>query len=336
MQLDWKLSVESHRQLDRKLAIELYRKMVLVRRAEQRWIELWERGLIPGAVHSGIGQEALSVGIVAPLRRDDYLLFSHRGIGHCIAKGMRPGRIFAEFMGRYGGCSRGKGGAHLSDDSLGILGLSGSPGGNAVVALGAALSAQMRGTDQVSVCFFGEGAANRGPVHEAMNMAAAWRLPCIFVCENNGYAMFTPQRWTSAITDVADRAKAYGMPGCVVDGNDALAVYDASYRAILRARSGEGPTLIEGKTYRWRGHFEGDPGFYRPQEEIDAWKQRCPVRTFREVIVQVGLMSDEEASGLEDEVASEIDAETKLALTSPYPPHEELMAGVYSQAAGVA
>jgi acetoin:2,6-dichlorophenolindophenol oxidoreductase subunit alpha len=324
MQLGWKLSVESHVQLDRKLAVELFRKMTLVRQAEQRWVELWEQGLIPGLVHSGIGHEALSVGTVAPLRHDDYLLFSHRGIGHCIAKGMQPGRIFAEFMGRLGGPSRGRGGPHLADPSLGILGFAGGRGGNTVVALGAALSAQMRGTDQVSLCFFGDGAANHGPVHEAMNAASAWKLPCIFICENNGYAMFTPQRKTSAVTDVADRARAYDMPGCVVDGNDVLAVYDAAHRAILRARSGDGPSLIEGKTYRWRGHYEGDQGSYRPQEEVDAWKQRCPVRTYREVLLSWGVLDDDEASGIEDDVRREVDVETELARASPFPAPEEL------------
>ena len=335
MQPDKRLLAEAPRAPDRKLALELYRQLVLARRAEARLVELWEQGLVPGRLCSGLGQEALAVGAVSALRPSDFLVPSHRGIGHCLARGMRPSGIFAEYLGRQDGCSHGKGGTNLADRRLGVLGLSGTPGSGAVVAAGAALSAQVRGTDQVALCFFGEGTSNRGPIHEAMNLASVWKLPCIFVCENNGYSMGTPQRCTMAITDVAERARGYGMPSWVVDGNDVLEVYEVTQRAVIRARSGEGPTLIEGKTYRWRGHWEGDPGIYRPSEEVEVWRQRCPVQTFREVLLGSGLLSEEEASALENEVAAEIEKETESALRSPFPPPLELARGVFSQPIGI-
>jgi TPP-dependent pyruvate/acetoin dehydrogenase alpha subunit len=317
--------------LDLKRLIDLYKTMLLVRRFEEKMVELYEEGYIPGALHLGIGHEALSVGACAPLREDDYLLFSHRGFGHCIAKGMPPGKILAEFMGKRSGCSGGKGGVHLADYSLGILGISGSQGGNHVIATGAGLSAQLRGTDQVTACFFGDGTANRGTFLEGINMTAVWKLPVLFICENNLYGFSTAQSRSMVVEDVAARAPGLGIPGEVVDGNDAIAVYEVVQKAIARARAGDGPSLIEGKTYRWRGHHEWDPGTaYRSQEEMAAWKEKCPIHRLETRLVEMGAMDRDSVAEMEKEVAQEVAAAVEFAMGSPEPLPTDLLAGVYA------
>lgn len=322
-------------EVNRELRLKLYKKMLLNRFVEEEMIELVKEKKIYGALHLGIGHEALSVGATFPLRQDDYLVFSHRGVGHCLAKGIPPSAVVGEFMGRAIGCSQGKGGVHLSDYSRGVLGISGSQGGNFVIATGAGLRAKMKGTDQVAMCFFGEGTSNRGPFHEGINMAAVWKLPVIFVCENDTYSFSTRQNQVMLLENVADRASAYGIPGVVVDGNDVLAVYQAVIESIERARGGEGPTIIEGKTYRWRGHSENEDGLaYRDESEIEEWKENCPISRFEKVLLENGA-SDAELSAIRREIKDYIFEELKLAHNSPVPEQRELFSGVYANPSGL-
>ncbi|WP_258360779.1 thiamine pyrophosphate-dependent dehydrogenase E1 component subunit alpha [Moorella sulfitireducens] len=320
---------------EKNVLVELYRKMLLDRYLEEAMVELYRQGYIPGSLHLGIGHEALSIGTTVPLRRDDYLVFSHRGVGHSLGKGVPARTILAEFMGRATGCSLGKGGVHLSDFSVGCLGISGSQGGNIVIATGAGLSAKMRGTDQVTAVYFGEGTANRGCFHEGINQAAVWRLPVIFICENDLYSYSTHQSKIMLRENVADHAYGYGIPGVVVDGNDVLAVYEAMQEAIARARAGEGPTLIEGKTYRWRGHHEKDPALYRDPAEVEAWKQKCPIKRFELFLQAERIISPEEQASIQDEVRQEVQEAIDFALNSPFPQPEELYRGVYANPAGI-
>ena len=313
--------------LGKELLVDLYEKMLLTRRFEERVVEVYKQGLIPGALHLGIGHEAFSVGAIAPLNKDDYLLISHRGFGHSIAKGISPARILAEYMGKKTGCSRGLGCAHLADRTVGIPGVSGCQGGNHVVAPGLALATQMKGTQQVTACVFGDGTANRGTFLEGINMAAVWKLPVIFLCENNLYGFSVPIREAMATENVADRATCLGLPGVVVDGNDVTAVYEAAKEAVERARSGEGPTLIEGKTYRWRGHTERDPGTaYRSLEEVEQWKRKCPIQRLQRLFLAENLMSPKELEIIEDTVLQQVEEAVQFAINSEMPGIEDLKA----------
>jgi len=318
-------------EITKSLMLELYEKMLLNRIVEEEMAKLVIEKKIFGALHLGIGHEALSVGATLPMRKDDYLVFSHRGVGHSLTKGIPPSQIVGEFMGRSIGCSKGKGGVHLSDYSRGVLGISGSQGGNFVIAAGAGLRAKMKGTDQVAMCFFGEGTSNRGPFHEGVNMAAVWKLPVIFVCENDTYSFSTHQKQVMLIDNVADRAASYGIPGVVVDGNDVLAVYQAVNQAVERARAGEGPTIIEGKTYRWCGHHEFEDGTkYRDKAEIEAWKQKCPIIRVEKQLINYGTATKKELKQIEEQVKENIQKELELANNSPVPKPEELFTDVYA------
>jgi len=316
--------------------LEMYRKMLTIRLFEEKLAQMFAEGAMPGIAHLYIGEEAMAVGVCSALRPDDYIVSTHRGHGHLIAKGGRPERMMAELFGRVDGYCKGKGGSmHIADLEIGILGAMGIVGSGGPIATGAALSAKMRGTDQVSVSFFGDGASNQGAVHEAANLAGAWKLPLIFVCENNGYAMSTPQSKHQAIRNVADRAAAYGFPGVVVDGNDVLAVYEAAAAAVARARAGEGPSLIEGKTYRWRGHHEADVGQgirYRSKEEIEEWVARCPIRRFQTLLLEKGIASEAEAEGIRDEVGATIERAVEYGRNSALPTAEDARVDVYSPA----
>ncbi|MBW2145895.1 MAG: thiamine pyrophosphate-dependent dehydrogenase E1 component subunit alpha [Deltaproteobacteria bacterium] len=309
--------------LDNHTLIRLYRLMVLTRRTEEVLNDEFRAGSIPRSPHSGIGHEGFSVGAVAPLRQDDYLFGSHRGIGHSIAKGMAPSAIIAEAMGRVGGCGKGRAGSPV-DTSLGVLGISGCQGGNHVIATGTALSASMRQTQQVTACFFGDATANRGTFLEGINMAAVWKLPVLFFCENNFWGFSTPILKAMAVENVADRAPSLGLPGVIVDGNDVIAVYEETSKAIERARKGEGPTLIEGKTYRWRGHHEKDPDFYRSAEDIEEWKEKCPIRRLKERMLKDELLKKTEFDAIDREIEKEVLAAVKWAKESPAPGTEEL------------
>ena len=257
---------------------DLYRSMVLIREAEETVLRLFSQNRMPGFIHSYIGEEATAVGVCALLRPDDYVSSTHRGHGHIVAKGGDLRLFFAELYGKASGYCKGKGGSmHVADLDLGILGANGIVGGGIPIAAGAALAAQLRGTDQVAVSFMGDGATDIGAFHESLNLAALWDLPVVFVVENNGYADFIAQRDHQRIEQVSGRAAGYGMPGHTVDGNDVEQVLQAASEAVDRARAGRGPTLLECVTYRWRGHFEGDPQPYRTQDEVEAWKERDPL-----------------------------------------------------------
>jgi pyruvate dehydrogenase E1 component alpha subunit len=315
---------------DKEKLVWMYRKMVEIRIFESRVAELFAAGKIPGFVHLYIGEEAVAVGACANLKDTDFITSTHRGHGHCIAKGGRLDLMMAELFGKETGYCKGKGGSmHIADVEIGILGANGIVGGGLGIAPGAGLSAKMRGTDQVTICFFGDGASNQTTFHEGINLASAWKLPIIFVCENNQYGISLHQSRHQNITDIADRATAYGIPGVVVDGNDVMAVYEAVGEAVKRARAGEGPSLVECKTYRWRGHFEGDPQMYRPQEEIEEWKAKDPIPRFEALLAEMGVMTAEEAEAIRKEVAAEVEAAVEFAEKSPEPAPEAALEDLY-------
>jgi len=319
---------------EHELKIQLYRTMLRIRRFEEKLIELKARGSIPGVLHLYIGEEATATGTCAALRQDDYITSTHRGHGHCIAKGGDISRMMAELFGRSTGYCCGKGGSmHIANVDLGILGANGIVAAGMPIAGGAALSIKMRGREQVVVCFFGDGAANQGAFHESLNMAAIWKLPVIFVCENNQYAISVAQSRSSSIRDVYLRKDSYGMHGCMVDGNDVMAVYEAVQEAAQRARLGKGPALIECKTYRWRGHYEGEADrtyTYRTDEEIEDWKKKCPIERFRTTLLEEGIFGEDDFKGMELEVRKEIEEAIHFAETSPFPEPEEALTGLYA------
>jgi TPP-dependent pyruvate/acetoin dehydrogenase alpha subunit len=309
--------------------IEYYRRMLTIRYCEEQIGLLFTRNLTMGTAHLSIGQEACAVGVLAVARPDDYVVSTHRGHGHLLAKGASPARLIAEICGRATGFCRGKGGSqHIAVGEINFLGTNGITGGGIPIATGAALSVKIRGTDQVVICFFGDGAANQGTFHESLNMAAVWKLPVVYVCENNGYAMYTRSTDVTSVADIAVRAGAYGIPGLKVDGMDLLAVRDAAAEAIDRARLGLGPTLLELETYRLCGHSKSDPGKYRPKDEVAKWTARDPVATWRQRLLVEGL-AEVELARVEAEVKAEIEAATEFALQSPYA-EDEALEGTYA------
>ena len=278
--------------IEKEKLIDMYRTMLRIRTFEERVSKEFAAGNIPGFVHLYIGEEAAATGTCANLRPDDYITSTHRGHGHLIAKGGKTEQMMAELYGKETGYCKGKGGSmHIADTEIGILGANGIVGGGIPVAGGAAISAQMRGKDQVVICFLGDGASNRGTFHEGINMAACWDLPIVYVIENNMYAEKTRISDTCRLPNVSDRASAYGIPNVTVDGNDVIAVYEAVSEAIARARKGEGPTLVECKTYRWHGHYEGDAQTYKPKEEVEEWMQKDPIVTFRKRLIEMGVLA---------------------------------------------
>lgn len=318
--------------LTREKLVEMYRKMLEIRLFEEKVFELYGQNLVPGTIHLYAGEEAVAAGVCSALRMDDYIISTHRGHGHCIAKGADLNRTMAEILGKETGYCKGKGGSmHIADFSIGMLGATAVVGAGLPIAVGAGLSAKLRKTDQVTVCFFGEGASNQGTFHESLNMASTWKLPVIFVCENNLYAMGTRQSRVMNIENVADRAAAYGIQGVATDGNDVLAVYKATSEAVEEARRGEGPTLIECKTYRHKGHSRVDPAKYRPKEEVQDWLRRDPIKNLKEYLAREYSLTDDELQSIEKEVATRIDEAVKFALESPYPKPEEALEDVYSQ-----
>lgn len=310
---------------------ELLRKMYLIRAFEEQAEQLYALGKIHGTMHLSIGMEASAVGAVAALRPDDFILSTHRGHGHCIAKDADLNRMMAEFMGKETGYCRGRGGSmHIADVQGGNLGANGVVAGGIPIAVGVGMSQKMQRTGRVCLCFFGDGAANSGPFHEALNMAAIWALPVIFVCENNQYAMSYSTQKAFAIQHISERAAGYGMPGETVDGNDLMAVYEAASRAVARARSGQGPTLIENVTYRWRGHSKSDANRYRSKAEIDAWKERDPIARFRRRLAENGELSEAEAEAIRREAYAAIAAAVTFADASPEPDVATIEDGVYA------
>jgi TPP-dependent pyruvate/acetoin dehydrogenase alpha subunit len=307
--------------------LDFYRTMVTIRQFETMAGELFAAGKIPGFIHLSIGQEASSVGVCSCLRADDYLTTTHRGHGHIIAKGGDLKKMAAELFGKKTGYCKGKGGSmHIADFSIGILGANGVVAGGLPIIAGAGFSIKMRRTDQVAVCFFGDGASNRGPVHEVMNMASVWKLPIIFVIENNQYASTTPRQDACSIDDICIRAAGYNMPGAAVDGNDVLQVREATMQAVERARKGEGPSLIENKTYRIKGHFEGDPQKYRTAAEVKDWQEhKDPIKRFADLLSRQNILTPDLDRQIKDEAAARLEAALAFAESSPYPaPHEAL------------
>jgi len=323
------------RQYSPEVLKEALRKMYLIRRFEEGAEESYTRGLIHGTMHLSIGQEASAVGISLPLTDDDMITSTHRGHGHCIAKGADVSRMFAEFFGKETGYCHGRGGSmHIADVSKGNLGANGIVGGGIPIAVGAALSMKKQKTGRVVVSYFGDGANNEGAFHEALNMAAVWKLPVIFVCENNGYGMSTSTKRSTAVPNVADRAVAYAMPGVIVDGNNLSDVAEASNEAVERARRGEGPTLIECKTYRHRGHSKSDRNRYRTKEEIEDWiTNRDPIRLFEEQMQEYGVIDAAGIEAVRADVEREIEAAIEFAKASPMPDIASLTRDVYTDLA---
>lgn len=307
------------------------RKMHLIRRFEESAEAAYIRGLSYGTMHLSIGEEASAVGVCTPLSDSDLITSTHRGHGHCIAKGGDVNRMFAEFLGKETGYCHGRGGSmHIADPAKGNLGANGVVGGGIPIAVGAALAAKKRQTGAVAVCFFGDGASNEGAFHESLNMASIWKLPVVFVCENNKYGMSTSVERSMAVKNVADRAAAYAMPGVVVDGNNFAEVAEASFQAVERARRGDGPTLIECKTYRIRGHSRSDRNLYRTKEEIESWTKRDPILFLEAELEALGLVSRSEIEAIRAQVEDEIAKGVAFAEASPVPLAQDLLRDVYT------
>ena len=312
---------------DAKTYLNLYQTMVTIRQFETMAGEMFAEGKIPGFIHLSIGQEGSSVGVCSVLRPDDYLTTTHRGHGHMIAKGADLNKMVAELFGKKTGYCKGKGGSmHIADFSIGFLGANGVVAGGLPIITGAGLSIKMRKTDQVAICFFGDGASNRGPVHEAMNMASIWKLPIIFCVENNQFASTTRTSYACSVEDICTRAAGYNMPGVAVDANDILAVRKAATKAVARARKGEGPTLLENKTYRIKGHFEGDPQKYRNKDEIASWQDKLdPINRFAKALTQKKVLNKKKIQQIWDESAAKLQAALAFAEKSPFPEPEEAL-----------
>ena len=315
--------------IDRETLMQMLRRMWMIRNFELKVIEVHSAGEFTGAAHPYIGEEAVAVGACAALNDTDYIAGNHRSHGHPIAKGGRVDKAMAELYGRVDGYCKGKGGSmHLADFSIGILGESGILGSSVPVAVGAALAAKLREENFVSLVFFGDGASNQGALHESMNLASIWSLPVIFVCENNQYAVTTSYATTVSVEHVSDRASAYNMPGLLIDGQDAIAMYEATVEAVRRARAGEGPTLIEGLTYRFEEHSLGlgrvRRGEYRTEEEIDSWRQRDPIVIHEDRLISQGIASREECDAVNAETQQEVDRAVDFARNSPFPEEADL------------
>ena len=320
---------------DKTLLMEMLRRMLRIRRFEERVIQLVERGEIVGAAHSYIGEEAVAVGACLALRDDDWITGNHRSHGHPIAKGGDVKKAMAELLGKSTGFCKGKGGSmHLADFSIGILGESGILGSSIPTAVGAALGSQLQGNDRVAVPFFGDGASNEGAFHESVNLAAIWKLPVVFLCENNQYAVTSSFKEMVAVDNISDRAAAYNIPGVLVDGQDVVAMYEVVTEAVARARAGQGPSLIEGLTYRYYDHSLGlnrivrDP--YREDEEVEHWKQRDPITIHRELLLAQSIATQAELDEMEAEILAQIDEATEFARESPYPDPSALFEDMFA------
>jgi pyruvate dehydrogenase E1 component alpha subunit len=310
---------------------ESLRQMIAIRLFEEKVQELFMEGKIQGSTHLCQGQEAVSVGAIAALRSIDYLTITYRGHGHALARGMPMEAAFGELLGLTSGCCRGVGGSmHLTDFSRNLIGSFAIIGAGFSVAVGAGLSARMSGSDAIALAFCGDGATNIGTFHEALNMAAVWKVPVVFVIENNLYGEYSPVRETTPLDDLAERAKAHAIPGVIVDGQDVSAVYESVFSAAARARRGEGPTLIEAKTYRYRGHSRTDPAKYRPEGELEQWKQRDPIDLLGARLVEKGLLSAEEQSSLRVQIQAEVDDTADRAARAPVATLEEIETYVYA------
>lgn len=310
--------------------LSLLQTMWVIRAFEEKVSELYSKGQVVGLLHLGIGQEGVAVGVCSQLRRDDYIFGGHRAHAHVIAKGADLGRLMAELAGRSTGYCRGKGGSmHVVAMDVGFVTATGVVGGNIPLALGAAFVCREKGKGQVAAVSFGDGAGQVGPFHESLNIASLWKLPVIFVCENNGYAEFTPLSAHTLVSRLADHARTYGIPNTTVDGNDILAVREAVRTGVERARSGEGPTFIECLTYRLRGHYEGDPAKYRELSEVSEWKAKDPIARLAKVLKEKGLLSEREIAEAEPRARKLVDEAVRFALSAPWPGAGDLTGQVF-------
>lgn len=317
-------------QLDAAKLLEMYERMVQIRIFEDLAGKHFADGLVPGFVHLYAGEEAVAVGVCSHLTDRDYITSTHRGHGHCIAKGVELDGMVAELMGKATGTCKGKGGSmHIADLDKGMLGANGIVGAGLPLAAGAALTAKVLGTGGVAISFFGDGASNQGTFHEALNLAAIWKLPAIFVCENNGYAESTPTHYHCSATDIANRASAYEIPGVVVDGLDLFSVYEAAGEAIARARKGDGPSIIEAKTYRYYGHFQGDMVTYRTDEELSRYKERDAIESVRRYITQHGMATDADLDAIDTRTREHLERAWEAAKAAPWPDEAALLTDVY-------
>jgi pyruvate dehydrogenase E1 component alpha subunit len=321
-------------ELDKQTLLQMYRSMLRIRYFEERLAEESAQGNIPGLLHLYVGEEAVAVGACTPLRKEDYITSTHRGHGHCIAKGGNLSRMMAELFAKETGYCKGRGGSmHIAVPDIGIVGCSGIAGAGIPIAAGVGLSIKMRGTDQVCVSFFGDGASNTGAFHEGMNLAAVWELPVIYVLENNLYAISVASSKSTKLKNISDRAAAYGMAGVVADGMDVLSVYQAVSEAATRARRGEGPTLVECKTYRFRGHHEGDPKkgeTYRTKEEMEDWEKKDAIRKFADKLVTEHRVSQAELDSIKQEVIQEVADAVAFAKESPSPRPEDASSYIFA------
>jgi len=317
-------------ELPRETLLNMMQQMVTIRKFEEQVADFLNQGKIHGTGHLYIGQEAVAVGACAAIRPEDYITSTHRGHGHCIAKGADIKRMMAELFGKETGYCRGKGGSmHIADVEKGNLGANGVVGGSIGIATGAGLTIKMKGWDRVVLCFFGDGALNQGIFHEAVNLASVWQLPVVYIAENNLYAMSTATSIAFNITDFSERAKAYGIPGVNVDGNDVLAVHRTIRDMVARARAGEGPSLVIAHTYRWKGHSRSDAERYRTRDEVQQWKEKCPIRRFRDVLTRRNIGKEPGFDRLEEEVAAAVQDAVAFAQDSPFPASDTLEDGVY-------
>lgn len=311
--------------------LDLYRTMVRIRQFEEKVGECFLGGELPGFVHLYIGEEAIATGVCSNLQQNDYITSTHRGHGHCIAKGAKIKPMMAEIFGKITGYCKGKGGSmHIADFSVGMLGANGVVGGGINLAVGAAMAAKMKKNGLVAVTFFGDGASNRGTVHEGMNMAAIYKLPVLFVCEHNCYASTTPSSYGVSVPDLAVRAQGYGMPSATVEGNDVFAVYEASKKALDHLRSGQGPYMLEFKTYRIKGHFVGDPELYRSKQEVqERFENNDPLKNFAKTVLAKKWLTQKDMDAVQAEVSAEVAAAVEAARKDPYPPDSELFNDYY-------
>lgn len=318
----------------RERLVEALRRMYLIRKFEEGAEDSYMRGLIHGTMHLSIGQEASAVGSCMPLQPEDQITSTHRGHGHCIAKGADVGKMFAEFFGKETGYCKGRGGSmHIADVQQGNLGANGIVGGGIPIAVGAALTAKTLQTGKVVLCFFGDGANNEGAFHEALNMASIWSLPVVFVCENNKYGMSTSTERSTSVPNIADRSAAYSMPGKTVDGNDFSAVCEAVDEAAARARAGDGPSLVENVTYRWRGHSKSDRNRYRTKDEIAQWMARDPITRYAQLLTDHKILTPDDVLALEADVDHTIEQAISYAKSSPDPSASEVTRDVYTELA---
>lgn len=317
--------------MDKELLVKMLSIMLTSRMWEEKMIELINRGELPGWLHSYIGEEAVATGVCLNLTKNDYITSTHRGHGHCIAKGVDIKNMMAELYGKTTGCCKGRGGSmHIADASVGMLGAIGIVGGGIPVATGAAFGCKYLNNNRIVVSFFGDGASNQGSFHESLNLASVWKLPIIYLCENNLYAETTPINRHMNIKNISERAKAYNIPGFTIDGMDVISVYQEMGKIINDVRNGGGPILVEAKTYRYRGHWEGDPEVYRTKKEIEEWRKKDPISNFEKKLLNDGTLTNTEINDLRKEIALKIDEAVEFGRKSPYPLKEESMDYVFA------